>query len=271
MTWQLHQQAPSGPWDVSFPAPQICTYSASWRGHILALFLQQERFCSPQPHREVQRPKRHGNSDCQWRSTWRTVWESQLSPCLEAISPFSFERVHSSLSLSSDQSTYWIRCYFSTSLAELIFTCALASLIHLHVQMAYLYSSQTTCLSFHCLYFSFIAPIFTSRSLLSHASSFLPALLADGEFLCSQNSILKEMPAFFLPMSPRRLSQAISFNTFLNSRKFPLLKFKVLTLFLSRPMFLKVTNPTRARSRQSGLPPTLISLMISALRSPGED
>jgi len=47
-------------------------------------------------------------------------------------------------------------------------------------------------------------------------------------------------------MTLRTASEEISSNNSLNSPKFTILKFRVLTLLFSRPTFLKTTNPTRA-------------------------
>lgn len=62
-------------------------------------------------------------------------------------------------------------------------------------------------------------------------------------------------------MSPGRFSQGIPSIICLNDQKFSLLKFKVLTLFFARSVFLKVLKTSR--SLQIRLPPFLTSLFIS--------
>lgn len=56
-----------------------------------------------------------------------------------------------------------------------------------------------------------------------------------------------------VPMPLRRVSQEIPSSSCLSSWNFSLLKFRVLTLLLARPAFLKITNSTRVWSLQPRL------------------
>jgi len=85
-------------------------------------------------------------------------------------------------------------------------------------------------------------------------------LLGDGEFLCSQKGVLKELTVLFCPMPLRTVSQEIPSSSYLRSWKSALLKFRVLTLVFARLAFLQITNSSQEWSLQPRLPPILTSL-----------
>jgi len=65
------------------------------------------------------------------------------------------------------------------------------------------------------------------------------------------------------PLSLRTISQGVLLTNSLKSWKFAFLKFSVLTILLTFPIFLRTVNSTNARSLQLRLPPSLTSLMSS--------
>ena len=98
-----------------------------------------------------------------------------------------------------------------------------------------LFSSQATHPCFHCLYFSLSFSL-TRRSVFSHAGLLPPVL----SFLCwgmesscaLRKASLNCCQFCSIPLFLRTVSQGISSNNSLNSQKFTLLKFRVLTLLL---------------------------------------
>ena len=152
------------------------------------------------------------------------------------------------------------------------FSCALAFLIpHRQVLMASLYSSQLTCPCFESLYAPFFALSMPSRSLLSYASFLppLPTFLFRGtESSCAfRKASLKSSQLSSTSLSLGTASQGIWANNSLNSLKFALPKFRVLTPLFARPTFLEITNLTRAWSLQPWRPPTFNDLKKSYLKS----
>ena len=140
---------------------------------------------------------------------------------------------------------------FLTSLAKFSSACALAILIPcLQVQMASLYFSHVTLPCFQSLYIPFFAFSLPSRSFLSHASFVppLPAFLFRGtESSCAlRKASLKSSQLSSTSLSLRTASHGILANNSLNSLKFTLPKYRVLTTLFARPTFLKITNLTRA-------------------------
>ena len=107
-----------------------------------------------------------------------------------------------------------------------------------------------------------------SRSLLNHASFLppLPAFLFRGtESSCAlRKASLKSSQLSLTSLSLRTASHGILANNSLNSLKFTLPKYRVLTPLFARPTWLKITNLTWAWSLQPRLPPTLTPLMISS-------
>lgn len=120
--------------------------------------------------------------------------------------------------------------------------------------MTSLYSSQATHLSICCLYTSFLSLSLTRESLQYHVS-FLPSL---PEFFCwriwssctLRKACLKSYCLCSTPLSLRTSSQAISLSNPLNSLKFSLLKFRILTLLFDSTI-LKITNSTTNSTAQS--------------------
>jgi len=72
------------------------------------------------------------------------------------------------------------------------------------------------------------------------ASSVCFLIQRDGELLCSQKGILEEQPAFLNIFVSKDASQETSANNSLNSLKFDLPKFRVLTPLFARPTFLEI-------------------------------
>ena len=107
--------------------------------------------------------------------------------------------------------------------------------------------------------FSFFSLCFTWGSLLRHIS-FLPSLL---DFICwgMENSCapsrLCQHCSF--PFPPRTVLRRISSSNSLNNCNFTLLKFMVLTFLFASPVFLEITDSTRAWPLQPRLHPVLTS------------
>lgn len=74
----------------------------------------------------------------------------------------------------------------------------------------------------------------------------LKPVLGDRELLCSRKGILRSSQLCSTSLYPRTASQEILSNNYLNSLKFDLTNFRVLTQLFARPTFLKITNSTRA-------------------------
>ena len=102
---------------------------------------------------------------------------------------------------------------------------------------------------------------FSCRSLHSH-DNHLPPLL---NFFCwgTENHCtlkrvsLKSCQLCSVPTLLRTVSQGIPLSSSLSSRKFALLKHRVLALLFARPAFFKIRNSTRTWSLQLRLPPVL--------------
>ncbi|KAK4828156.1 LOW QUALITY PROTEIN: hypothetical protein QYF61_024071, partial [Mycteria americana] len=125
-------------------------------------------------------------------------------------------------------------------------SCALAFLTpSLHNQAASLYSSQDTCLCFHCLCISFLPFSLTSRSRLIHAS-LLPSLpdLLHLELLCFMESIFKDLLVLFCSFVPEGSCPGFLLTNSLKSWHFAFLKFRVLTLLFALPISLRTANAT---------------------------
>jgi len=110
----------------------------------------------------------------------------------------------------------------------------------------------------------------SSRPQLLNTSSRVQPLqpaLGDRELLCSQKGILKSSQLCSTPLYPRSATatQEILSNDYLKSLNLDLTNFRVLTPLFARPMFLEITNSTRAWSLQPRLPPILMSSIISSL------
>lgn len=67
-------------------------------------------------------------------------------------------------------------------------------------------------------------------------------MLGNGEHLFSWMMTLKSCQFCCFPLSLRTVSQGISSDYYLNRWSFALLKFRVLTLLFTRPIFLDITN-----------------------------
>ncbi len=80
----------------------------------------------------------------------------------------------------------------------------------------------------------------------------------------SQKGVLKELPPLFCTHALKDSFQVIPLTSSLSSRKFALLKHRVLALLFARPAFFKITNSTKAWSLQPRLLPVLTSLMLSS-------
>lgn len=111
-------------------------------------------------------------------------------------------------------------------------------------------------------------PQLTSRFLVSH-TGFLPPLF---DFLymgmettwALRKLSLKFYHLYFVLLSLKTAFHVISSNNFSNSWKFPLLNFRVLSLFFVRPLFLEITNTTRVWPLHPRLSPVLTYLMSSS-------
>lgn len=197
---------------------------------------------------------------------------STLAFCLSAVAAFSllvYQRRYTLFGLSFGL-IYLYNPFLSffTSLAKSSSISTLIFLISaLHVPIALLYSSQAIHPQFHCLFISFVFLNLTSRFLLSH-TVFLPSLL-DLHMGMETTQVLRKVSLKFYQLcsvllSLQTTSQEISSNNSSNSWKFPLLKFRVLSLLFVRPVFLKMTNTTRAGLLHPRLSPVLTYLMSSS-------
>ena len=104
-------------------------------------------------------------------------------------------------------------------------------------------------------------------SLLGHAS-FLPPLPAFSfrgtESSCTLRRALLKSSLSSTSLSLRTASQRILANNSLNSLKFTIPNYRVLTPLFVRSAFLEIMNSTSAWSLQPRLPPALTPLMISS-------
>lgn len=102
---------------------------------------------------------------------------------------------------------------------------------------------------FHCLCISFLSLSLISRSLISHVS-YLSSLLVflhigrETSFALRKAS-LKSCQFCFALLSLRTAFHGTSSSNFLHSLKFAFLKFRILTLLFTRPIFLKITKSAR--------------------------
>lgn len=106
----------------------------------------------------------------------------------------------------------------------------------------------------------------TSKSFLRHAdffafSSYFP-ILGDREE-CPRKSVLKELPALLCSFFSKDYSQGGLIWQFSKQLEFCSLKFRVLTLFFGRPIFLNIANSTRPFLLQ----PKVSSILTSFLSS----
>ena len=121
---------------------------------------------------------------------------------------------------------------------------------------------------FHFLYISLFSLSLSCRSLHRH-NGHLPPLLKffswGMENHCALRRVsLKSCQFCSVPMPSWTVSQGIPLSSSLSSRKFALLKHRVLALLFARPGFFKITNSTKAWSLQPRLPPILTSLILSS-------
>lgn len=108
---------------------------------------------------------------------------------------------------------------------------------------------------FHCLYMSFLSLSLMRRSLTSHASYLPPPhvfLHLGTETSCAlRKAYLKSWQFCSAPLFLRTAFQRASSSSSLHSLKFAFLKFRILTLLFTRPIFLKITNSTKLQRHYS--------------------
>lgn len=139
----------------------------------------------------------------------------------------------------------------------------------LHIQTASQYSFQSAHLCFCYLYFFLFSLSLTSRSLLSHVG-FQPPLVdfvyRGMESFCTlRKATLKCCQLCSVPLFLRTVFQGFLSNNSLNSPKFGLLKFRILTLLFTRSTSFEMTKSSRAWSVQLRQPPSITILRRSAL------
>ena len=205
--------------------------------------------------------------------------KTEAKPLL-SISAFSMSEEASSLSLFIRGGTLSLiylllqgtcrtpSCYFSHPLPSSALLClGFSDLISTHVDnIPIFFPGYTTLLPLPVPFplfpqFKLQVLAHTCQSPTSSAQFLLPG---DGKLLHSQKGVFKELPALFCAHTVKDSFPGDPTQQFLESQKFALLKFKVLTILFARPAFLPITNSTRAWSLQPRLPPILTSLMLSS-------
>ena len=119
-----------------------------------------------------------------------------------------------------------------------------------HIWTSSLYSFQATRPCFHCQCISFSHLSLTNRFSFSHASFLSPLLhfkYMGMKISCVLRKVsLKSYHLCSFSLSLRTAAQGISLINSLIKQNSTFLKFRVLTLLFARPIFLKITNSTRA-------------------------